>query len=80
MPNEVSNEVNSRRSRRKDQPATSAESGIAAMGEKGVMQNTLVLVGCYAKFYETRTLFDTGSTRTYITEELAKVLEAKPVE
>ena len=37
-------------------------------------------VGCNDKFYETRAIFDTGITRTYITEELAKVLKVKSVE
>ena len=37
-------------------------------------------VGCNDTFCETRALFDTGSARTYITEELPKVLKAKPIE
>ena len=49
------------------------------MREKTVMQTALVSVGCNDKFYETRALFNTGS-RTHITEELAKVLNAKTVE
>ena len=61
---------------RKDQPATGAESGMIAMGEKVVIQTALVSVGCNDKFYKTRALFDTGSTRTYINEELAKMLKA----
>ena len=64
----------------KDQPATGIESGMAAMGEKVVMQTALVSVGCNDKFYKIRALFDRGSTRTYITEELAKMLKAKPIE
>ena len=44
------------------------------------MQIALVSVGCNDKFYKTRTIFDTGSTRTYVTEELAKILKAKPAE
>ena len=47
---------------RKDQPATGAESGMIAMGEKVVFQTALVSVGCNDKFYKTRALFDTGST------------------
>ena len=65
---------------RKDQPATGAGSSMIAMGEKLVMQTALVSVGCNDKFYKTRAIFDTGSTRTYITEELGKMLKAKPVE
>ena len=61
----------------KDQPATGTESGMVAMGEKVVMQTALVSVGCNDKFLA---LFDRGSTRTYITEELAKMLKAKPIE
>ena len=64
----------------KDQPATDAERGMATMGEKVVMQTALVSVGCNDKFHKTRALFDRGSTRTYITEELAKMLKAKPIE
>ena len=62
------------------EPATGAESGIVAIGEKVVMQTAPVLLGCNDKFYETAALFETGSTRTYITEEFAKMLKAKPVE
>ena len=65
---------------RKDQPATGAGSGMIAIREKVVMQITLVSVGCNDKFNKTRAIFDTGSTRTYITEELGKMLKAKPVE
>ena len=65
---------------RKDQPATGAGSDMVAMEKKVVMQTALLSVGCNDKFCETRALFDTESTRTYITEELAKVLKAKPVE
>ena len=50
---------------------------MVAMGEKVVMQTALVSVGCNDKFLA---LFDRGSTRTYITEELAKMLKAKPIE
>ena len=32
------------------------------------MQTALASVGCNDKFYKTRTLFDTGSNRTYVTE------------
>ena len=62
------------------EPATGAESGIVAIGEKVVMQTAPVLLGCNDKFYETTALFETGSTRTYITEEFAKMLKARPVE
>ena len=65
---------------RTDQSAAGAESGAVAMGEKVVIQTALVLVGYNDKFYEMRPLFDTGSTRTYITKELAKMLKVKPVE
>ena len=37
-------------------------------------------VGCNDTFCETRALFDAGSARTYITEELPKVLKAKSIE
>ena len=51
------------------------------MGERVVMMQTaLVSVGCNDKFQKTRALFDTGSTRTYVTEELAKIVKEKPVE
>ena len=65
---------------RKDQPATGAGSGMIAMGEKVVMQTALVSVGCNDKFNKTSAIFDTESTRTYITEESGKMLKAKPVE
>ena len=65
---------------KKDQPASGTESGMIAMGEKVVMQTALLSVGCNDKFYRTRALLDTGSTRTYVTEELTKMLKAKPVE
>ena len=50
------------------------------MGEKEVIQTALMSVGCYDQLYETRAQFDTGSTRTYVTKELVKVLKAKPIE
>ena len=65
---------------KKYQSPASAESGMIAMGEKVVIQTALVSVGCNGKFYETRAFFDTESTRTYITEESANMLKAKPLE
>ena len=52
---------------------------MVAMGEKEVMQTALMPVRCHDQFYETRAQFDTGSTRTYVTKELVKVLKAKPI-
>ena len=65
---------------KKHQPASGTETGMIAIGEKVVMQAALVSVGCNDKFYRTRALLDTGSTRTHVTEELTKMLKAKPVE
>ena len=65
---------------KKYQPASGTETGMIAIGEKVVMQTALVSVGCNDKFYRTRALLDTGSTRTHVTEELTKMLKAKPVE
>ena len=79
MPKEFSNEGHSGRTGKKDQTATGAVSGMVAMGVKVVMQTALVSVGCNDKLYETRAFFDTGSNRTNITEELAKMLKAKLV-
>ena len=76
----VSNEGHSGRTGKKDQTATGAVSGMVAMGVKVAMQTALVSVGCNHKLYETRAFFDTGSNRTNITEELAKMLKAKLVE
>ena len=50
------------------------------MEEKIAIEAALVSVKCNDKFYEIKTLFDTGSTRTYITVDLGKVLKAKPTE
>ena len=52
-----------------------------AIGEKVVMQTALAKVGdgdCTT--VETRIMLDTGSSRTYITEELAKHLKLNTVE
>ena len=57
---------------RKYRPATDAESGMVAVGDKVVMQAALMPVGYNDTFYETRSLFSTGRTRTYITEELQR--------
>ena len=65
--------------KRKDQPVTGTRSDMVAMGEKVVMKIALVSVRCNNKFYQTRALFDTGSTKTYITEDLAKVVKAKSI-
>ena len=53
---------------------------MVGIGEKLVMQTALVSVGCRDKFYKTRALLEAESTRTYITEDLAKLLKIKIVQ
>ena len=54
---------------------------MVAVGENVIMQTALVTVeNKQREQWKTRTLLDTGSTRTYITEDLANSLKLKPTE
>ena len=58
----------------------STESGMVAIGEKVVMQTAMVTMQGENRTATARALFYTGSTRTYITEELMNTLKLKPIE
>ena len=56
------------------------ESGMIAIGEKVIMQTALMAIKGNDSIVTTRALFDTGSTRSYVTEEVANSLKFKPIE
>ena len=56
------------------------ESGMIAIGEKVIMQTALMTINSNDSAVTSRALFDTGSTRTYVTEEVANWLKLKPIE
>ena len=65
---------------RKKKEMHGPESELVAIGENVVMQTALVTIKGDNKTNTSRALFDTGSTRTYITEELVNSLKLKPIE
>ena len=65
---------------RKKKEMHGPESELVAIGENVVMQTALVTMKGDNKTNTSRALFDTGSTRTYITEELVNSLKLKPIE
>ena len=56
------------------------ESGMIAIGEKVIMQTALMTIKGNDSTFTTRALFNTGSTRSYVTEEVANSLKLKPIE
>ena len=56
------------------------ESGMIAIGEKVIMQTALMAIKGNDSIVTTRALFDTGSTRSYVTEEVTNSLKLKPIE
>ena len=54
------------------------ESGMIAIGEKVIMQTALMTTKGNDSIVTNRALFDTGSTRSYVTGEVANSL--KPIE
>ena len=51
-----------------------------AVGEKVIMQTALMTIKGNDSIVTTRALFDTGSTRSYVTGEVANSLKLKPIE
>ena len=51
-----------------------------AIGEKVIMQTALMTIKGNDSTFTTRALFNTGSTRSYVTEEVANSLKLKPIE
>ena len=56
------------------------ESGMIAIGEKVIMQTALMAIKGNDSIVTTRALFNTGNTRSYVTEEVANSLKLKPIE
>ena len=56
------------------------ESGMIAIGEKVIMQTVLMTIKDNGSIVTTRAIFDTGSTRSYVAEEVANSLKLKPIE
>ena len=56
------------------------ESGMIAIGEKVIMQTALMTIKGNDSIVTMRALFDTGSTRSYVLEEVANLLKLKPIE
>ena len=56
------------------------ESGMIAIGEKVIMQTALMTIKGSYSILTTRALFDTGSRRNYVTEEVAISFKLKPIE
>ena len=50
------------------------------IGEKVIMQTALMSLKSNDSIVTTRALFDTESTRSYVTEEVANLLMLKPIE
>ena len=51
-----------------------------AIGEKVIMQTALMTIKVNDSIVTTRALFNTGSTRSYFTEDVANSLKLKPIE
>ena len=56
------------------------ESGMIAIGRKMIMQTALMTIKGNDSIVTTRALFDTGSTRSYVMEEVTNSLKLKPIE
>ena len=56
------------------------ESGMIAIGEKVIMQTALMTIKGNDSIVTTRALFDTGGTRSYVTEDVANSLKLKSIE
>ena len=56
------------------------DSGMIAIGEKVIMQTALMTIKGNDSIVTTRALFNTGSTRSYVTEDVANSLKLKSIE
>ena len=56
------------------------ESGMIAIGQKVTMQTALMTIKGNDSIVTTQALFDTGSTRSYVTEDVANSLKLKSIE
>ena len=56
------------------------ESGIKAIGEKVIMQTSLMTIKGNDSIITTQAIFNTGITRSYLTEDVANLLMLKPIE
>ena len=53
---------------------------MTAIGEKVIMQTALMTIKGNDSIDTTRALFDTGRTRSFVTEEVSNSLKLKPIE